>query len=106
MSEQKPPISSHPNPNEGFSAIFYERLPGPIRDLLHPFVRPAYIKCGIGSGGNQVWRIDDVSQIKKIPRIMFSGGYQIQKAIPGEVSFNIQYLILPDKIVRVLVTRQ
>ena len=37
---------------------------------------------------------------------MFSGGYQIQKAIPGEDSFNIQYLILPDNIVRVLVTRQ
>jgi len=77
-----------------------------LKNGLRKTGTPAYIKCGIGNGGNQVWRIEDVSQIKKIPIKMFSGGYQIQQAVSGSDSFNIQYLILPDRVMRILVTRQ
>jgi len=77
-----------------------------LENGLREIGAPSYIKCGIGNGGNHVWRVDDVAQIKKIPKKVLSGGYQIQEALPGNDSFNIQYLILPDRVVRLLVTRQ
>jgi hypothetical protein len=77
-----------------------------LKNALLEVGTPCYIKCGIGNGGNHVWRIDDLSELKRLPKKTLSGGYQIQEALPGPDSFNIQYLILPDRVVRKLSTRQ
>lgn len=67
---------------------------------------PCYLKNCHGAGGWSVWYVKDFSDAARILEKGVGTLFQIQEYISGTDSLNVQYLILPEKVERLLVTKQ